>query len=557
MLSYNPQEKAINSASDCSDTNRLTWHSWIILVFIILVSGLIRYRLIDVPLERDEGEYAYVGQLILQGSLLYKDVYIMKMPGVYAVYALLLAVFGQSHQGIHVGLLILNAVTIVLVFLLAKQLLNSLAAVISASVFAVLSVSQSVHGIFANAEHFVIFFSVAGLLVFLKAAKSKSYLKLFGAGVLLCLGFITKQYGVMFCILAVVYIAVDGLLQRKISWKPLIGKLLALSAGMASVLICLLLILVWSGVFKQFWFWTMEYAAAYVSQVPLSDAGDILIRNFSGIFASAPLLWTISGLGMIVIPAAKQIHRPDKLFLLLFAIFSFIAVCPSFFFRPHYFILVLPSAALLCGAAVWILSQWISVLFANRLSVRPVMLLILSAVIGQSILHQSNYLFQMSTFQVCRSTYWLNPFPESLPIASFIRDHTTPEDTIAIFGSEPQICFYARRRSASGYIYMYPLTEQHPFALQMQKEFVRQTEAQKPAYVVLVNLPNSWFLNNMPNMLIFDWINPYLENNYNIVGTIELFDDRSEYHWYPEVKWPVSSQYSIVVFERIPEPGNQ
>ena len=46
----------------------------------------------------------------------------MKFPGVYASYALILPVFGQTAAGIHIGTLIVNAATIVLIFFLGKSL---------------------------------------------------------------------------------------------------------------------------------------------------------------------------------------------------------------------------------------------------------------------------------------------------------------------------------------------------------------------------------------------------------------------------------------------------
>ena len=80
--------------------------------------AVIRIHLLDVPLERDDGEYAYAGQLILQGVPPYSLVYNMKLPGIYAAYSLILAVFGQTHIAIHSGLLVINIATVFLVFLL-------------------------------------------------------------------------------------------------------------------------------------------------------------------------------------------------------------------------------------------------------------------------------------------------------------------------------------------------------------------------------------------------------------------------------------------------------
>lgn len=54
---------------------------WFLLTFIVGVFIFIRLRLLDLPLESDEGEYAYAGQLILNGIPPYKEIYSMKFPG--------------------------------------------------------------------------------------------------------------------------------------------------------------------------------------------------------------------------------------------------------------------------------------------------------------------------------------------------------------------------------------------------------------------------------------------------------------------------------------------
>src|SRR6188474_2442443 len=120
--------------------------AWLLVGLIILFAVTIRVRLRDMPLERDEGEYAYTGQLMLQGIPPYKLAYNMKFPGTYAAYALIMALFGQTIVGIHLGLLLINATTILLIFLLGRRLINSTAGLAAAMTYAVLSVSPSVVG---------------------------------------------------------------------------------------------------------------------------------------------------------------------------------------------------------------------------------------------------------------------------------------------------------------------------------------------------------------------------------------------------------------------------
>src|SRR3954465_740901 len=89
-----------------------------LLALILTLNCALRFHLRNIPLERDEGEYAYAGQLMLQGIPPYKLAYNMKLPGTYAAYALIMAVFGQTTEGIRMGVLIVNLAAIFLVFLL-------------------------------------------------------------------------------------------------------------------------------------------------------------------------------------------------------------------------------------------------------------------------------------------------------------------------------------------------------------------------------------------------------------------------------------------------------
>ena len=54
---------------------------WVLFVLAVAVVAAARIRMLGLPLERDEGEYAYTGQLLLQGVTPYKLAYSMKLPG--------------------------------------------------------------------------------------------------------------------------------------------------------------------------------------------------------------------------------------------------------------------------------------------------------------------------------------------------------------------------------------------------------------------------------------------------------------------------------------------
>jgi hypothetical protein len=518
------------------------------LLLVVLLTMIVRYGLISVPLERDEGEYAYGWQLILQGLLPYKLIYNMKLPGIYAAYAGLMTIFGQTHMGIHLGLMFINAATIIFVFLLARQLYDSIAGLVSAAVFATMSLMPSVQGIFANAEHFVILFSIAGLWVLVKATDEERIWLIFVSGLLLGCGFLMKQHGAVYILFGGLYILIHQIRIRPVSGRQLVFKAgwFALGALIPYGLTCL--VFVFNGIFDKFWFWTYQYAKAYTALAPLNVGIRLFKARTFDIIYSAPLLWLLVLIGVPALWLDKQARR-RIIFVGLFSFFSFMAICPGFYFRPHYYILLLPAAALLAGISIGVIK--------NRfLTFRPLIfkygisLLLACICVLASIYAHRHFLFEMTPFQLSRAVYGLNPFPESLEVAQFIRANTEENDRISVLGSEPQIYFYAGRRSASGYVYMYAMMENHDYALEMQKEMVQDIENAQPKFIVFVNVATSWLKNQDSHTFLIDWIQRYQARHYRLAGLVTIDQQVTRYHWYQNVTWPPESPRWIAVLQR-------
>ena len=172
--------------------------SWIILGCIILFVVFVRVRLMDFPLERDEGEYAYTAQLMLQGIAPFGEAYTMKFPGTSLMYALIMALFGQTTQGIHLGLMLVNCVTILLVFTLSKRIVGEFSALAASATYAILSLSSSVFGFAEHATHFVVMPVIGGSLLLLIATEKNKTGLYFLSGMLFGLGFIMKQQSLFF-----------------------------------------------------------------------------------------------------------------------------------------------------------------------------------------------------------------------------------------------------------------------------------------------------------------------------------------------------------------------
>ena len=264
-----------------------------LLLLIIVFFAFIRYRLRAMPLERDEGEYAYGGQLILQGVPLYDLVYTVKLPGTHAAYAVLLALLGQSQGRIHVALIFVNAATTLLVFFVCTRWFGHCAGLVAAATYALLSTESSVDGFAAHATHFVVLFALAGAWVLLKAVESDTKWLLFCSGLLFGIAFLMKQPGICFLLWAVVYLVWTNLM-HPVPWISLAKQSAAILLG-ALLPFTLTCLLIWhSGAFQKFWFWTFSYAREYGTNVRLSEGLTFLKHESTRTMGPAVWVWVIT-----------------------------------------------------------------------------------------------------------------------------------------------------------------------------------------------------------------------------------------------------------------------
>lgn len=519
----------------------------LILGAALLFTLVCRMRLLDVPLERDEGEYAYAGQQLLQGIPPFESIYHVKLPGIYAAFAVMETFFGQTHKAIHFGLLIVTILSAIVLFQIGKRIFNPLSGALAASVFCILSLSQKFQGFSANAEHFVVLPALLGILFLIRAVSPsptngqetngwKRFLHQFGegkwgsfflSGLFLGISYTMKQHGMFFIAFSGIYFFYKWIKSKPLDWKYFFvnGFVFALGVFLPLGIICLIFLNL--GLFEKFWWWTWYYPREYVSLVSWEDGLVNFKRTFNPAQGEGTGIWDIFWLlvllaGAGIIGLIKERNWNQLFFTIGLFIFSFIAVSAGFSFYPHYFLHIAPAAGLLCASGSQFISGFFkksNIFFLNYyLGAAVLLIFILSG-----IRNEKDYLFKMSGTEVARSTYGGNPFPESLDIAKYIEQNTSPEDKIAVFGSEPQIPFYAKRKSATGYLYTYEMIADHPYAHQFQEEMVKEIEAAKPKIVIMVSISASWFARRVEKVdnYIFEWSQKYINDHYTQAGIVD------------------------------------
>jgi 4-amino-4-deoxy-L-arabinose transferase-like glycosyltransferase len=524
----------------------------LVVVVVMALAALVRWRLAGTPLERDEGEYAYAGQLILQGIPPYQQAYNMKFPGIYYAYALSMALFGETPRGIRLGLILVNAGTTLLLFALGRRLLGELGGAVAGVSFVLLSLDRGNLGVFAHATHYILLPALAGLYLLIRAPDARRLRWLLASGALLGVAVLMKQHAFVFLPLGVILLGREEVEHRRHGWRAVLSDLAALAAGALVPVLVLGAVLLAQGVLGRFWFWTFQYARAYVSEVHASAFLPNLRTGLARVSAATWPLWLAGGVGFVALWVGRWPARTRFWVAGLLAA-SFLGVCPGFHFRDHYFILLVPALALLAAVAVVGAARLLALRIPAPLA-RFVSAALFTAVAGIVTLGQAEFLFAMTPRTVLRTCYGVSPFTESVEVARYILEHTTRADRIAVLGSEPQIYFYAHRLSATGYIYVYPLTEPQPYASRMQDEMMAQIEAAHPRYLVFVQETSSWNLTPASDRRILDWAWRYVRDCYQLVGLTDIFSDESRYVWGDEARRTrPASPYAIFVYERASE----
>jgi hypothetical protein len=503
-----------------------------ILALVLVVSVIVRVRLLDAPLERDEGEHGYMAQTLLAGYAPWQLAYNLKLPGTDFAYALLLAIFGQTATAIRLGLLLVNIATVGLLALLGKRLFGLAGGVVTGAAYGLLASSQGVLGTIAHSTHFVMFFAVLATLLLIHAQDRAAWL--FLASLIYGLAFLMKQPGLAFGAFGLLYVACR--------WRSL--KLIASSAlGIALPYAALCLALWKAGVFPRFWFWTVTLARAYAGSISFSATQAHFAHEFPRAVDSNIILWVLGGVGL-VFACRNPATRRAGLFTGAFVVFSFLAVAAGGAFNAHYFIMMLPAVALGCGAAC---GQYSLPAGAAKYAIPCLALACL-----YSIVLQRDYLFRMTPYEFERSSYGLNPFPEAVTIADYIRVHTDPGARIAVIGSEAEIYFYSHRQAATGYLFTYGLMEPHQYALPSQLEMIHEIESARPDYVVFVGVGTSWMVRPDSSREVFRWAKSYTSRYYDVVGAVNLrTGEPPAYTWGPEAYvYDAASPAYMTVYRR-------
>ncbi len=440
---------------------------------IVALPVLLALPVVGRPIAIDEAIFATIARGMLDGQLLYRDLFDHKPPVIFAWYALNFLLFGESMAPVRLSIAVTLAATALLMFLLIRRLYSDASAYLGAALFAV---STGIRSLVpqAGTDPLMLLPMVGSLLAFVTAMQDGRPRLFLLAGGLGAVATLTKPVAAFTLIALGVFALVWG--WREAASFGRLRPALYLAAGAAAALALALVPFVATGTLGDAADANIQFNAAYGSLQSVSDRARSLVRGTALFWFVYPPLSFTAALGLVVLMHRRR-WPGDHLVVFWAAAATAGVVTPGWLFL-HYFAQLLPAMALL--AAAFFEAQRASLDAIRR---KPAVLIAGGVLVAVALLPA------LSPSLYARGSFAERPDwrPELERLGEYLSERTAAEDMIYMYGFIPEIYFYADRLPAARYF-----VDAHLFIRPAaMKETARTLRADPPEFIVDTS-PSGW-----------------------------------------------------------------
>lgn len=448
--------------------------SWAALAAVLALTLVFRLpSLFEPPWYDDEGIYAAVAHALLRGERLYVDVMDNRPPGIYWLYAAMLAVSGYSIFFVKLTATLFFLGTQTVMFALAGRLWGPWTGIFAIAVFGFLGSIPLLEGNLANTELFMMLPIAVGMLLAVNG-------RWFGAGVALGCAILIKQ-------IAGLEAVAIGLAVLLCHPRPL-GVLRRYAAGFLSPVAIAAGYLLLQGSLGEFAFVGIGYYFGYVQRESRLPFEFQVVKLAVLALGTITMWWLFNG------PRSLDRFRQT-----LVPLWCAAALYGAFFTGrpyPHYLLQALPPLLLVTG---WVfINNWnrsLQGLTGGKVAAGAGVAIAACAVFlfiylpfpswarpEKSVGYYQNFIGRL-TGQVSESKY--NEFFDrrvnrNLRLIQFLKTNTRPGNSVLIWGEEPWLYALARVDVAPPFTVSYFAYEM-PSGLQRVVESVNR---EHPEYVI-------------------------------------------------------------------------
>ncbi len=426
--------------------------------FILAVILLLRLPAFWTPIvDVDEAQFAGFANVLLDGGKPYIASLDTKPLGAYWFYAAVFSIFGRSNMiAVHVVTALWVGLTALFCYRIGRRLYSQRAGFWAALFYAVFTTAYVPKFIGTSILILMMLPLAASIDEMLAWEETGKRRHIWLSGLLwggACL--FKYQAGINLVVAGFYLLLFRPLYLDRSLWRMRLGAFMAFLAGGAAVGVLFALYLHAIGAWDAFYFWSIKGSAAYVE----AAAGHtqfwrgLAVRGGS-VVVSALLLWGLATARSLYILSdlfRSSRHRRARCMeylIFIWLAFSVIPVCTGGKFYGHYFLQLYPALCVLAaGEAARLLGIPSHGALARRR--RWAMGLILAGLLVPAV---GFFGARLMVDRIYSATGEENP-KDYIPIADYIRSHTTPDDRIFVWGFATPVYIYADRRPASRFLW--------------------------------------------------------------------------------------------------------
>lgn len=500
----------------------------IYLLLILVLAFLLRLPFFSVPLDHDEGTYAFFAFFSKQDKF-YPPLPIGRLPGIIFTYRFLDDLFPGQIAFFRMAAALLVVLATFGIYQLGKLLFGKKIGLFSALIFALFS-SQISRDSAANTEFFMMPLTVLAFLLFWLFQKSKKRFWLVLAGLLAGLAVFYKQVAVFEIALLILWLAKS---------KPFLKQGFIFGIAFLTPILASLFFFLARGELADFWWQSFASSSQYGTNA--WQGGEWLVRlwtTFNFLKNDLWFFWFLGLMGLIILFIRPQ---KERTFLLLWLIFSSLGAACSGWFFPHHFVQLIPVLSLLGGIFMSQTYQWAKI---HRFYQLGIILAVFFLMVKNQLPYHFGYL-QMMRGKMTRIEYlekigfdvieagWL-PFYQS---ADYLKAKMRKEDSLFVWSTTPLPYYLTRKYPTTSFVYSYPLLD-YQFMLATyqgwqfdfegnRQQLMRELNKPPPDYLLIDVNPEQTF----DQLFLFKKFSQFVTQNYELeeqFGHLLIFKIKKE-----------------------------
>jgi len=499
-----------------------------------------RLRFMDIPLDRDEGSYLYMGFCFFKGYIPYVDFYEIKPPGIFLIYGLFHLIFGYSNFLLHLGLLLTQLCTAWLIYRVVVSLFHQAEqGLLAASIYFVFNLYPNFMSFGILSEHFFVLFLLLSMDFLIKTNLQQGYKNIFLSGLFFGVAAMIRQHAIFFVVPMLVFILYLTRKNNKIWHK----NLLYFIFGSIFTVFLLIGYVSLRGGFDEMIYWVYTHPSEkYITRVTWAEGQKYLYNYINHLFIEKhyPMLVFLGfGLILCVKDLLSKEHGWKNLVILLFFIGAVMTVFPGNRFYGHYWLMLFPFLAIVAGRSL----VQISHKGYRLLTVVCAMVLF----INQFYLNGDLY-FKIPADRIYQRLYKDNPNYSLKKITGQLKRKLKKEDKIFVFGSEPQVYYETKKILALPHVFIGFLNMPSDKALEDQKSTISYLEQEKPEFIVHLQNSISLGMKENSHQNLYQWIFSFENQYYEKIALADINDQNMATYYFDHEanKTPSTTNYIIL-----------